>query len=464
MPRALTALLSFASLALPAAAGSLDEWEKATREGVEAELLRLAATLGSAGAFEEAAEEMRRCLSLVPTSEKAREELARLAGKEGRGAGGGARRTSHATCAALLARFAQEAAKAGELERAWLAWTDARLLGDRAPDLVWYAPYGLVVREQDRLRLDAGREFLDGRWRTRDEVERLDALHDAFAHPWILERDGTVVETTMPLRTARQVLFHAVSFRRHLIAQFAGEWDLRAPEGRLPILVARTQEEFQELATLHGGPDGSGNPRVAAYYLWSSNPLNPCLVTFQPIDSGTGRPLSIGFEQLAFTLRHELAHQVFFEYSRHKAPRPRPVAHHFWAVEGLAEFCSNFTLSEQGWRLAYLRRVPLGRGFFEANFAHCKAHFASLPSLEAFFAMPKEEFTTMAHYHQGATTSAFLLHSPRWRGPFLRLAEAVHQGGAAPGAWYRAEELASMQKEWAAYVAALALEGDAPGK
>jgi len=454
--RALTALLFLAHVA---AAGPLDARDKALREGIAAELVRLAATLERDGGFEEAAEELRLGLYLVPGSEPARRAMAALAGKRGRGAGEELRRKAHEAIAERLEGFAEEAAAEQDLERAWRAWTDARILAPSGSSRPWFAAYGLVVREEDRERLEAGEEFVDGRWLAREEVARQNERHAAWTDPWVLVCDGYEVRTTMPLRTARQVAWHAAAFRRHLLAQIAGEWDLRAPAGRLPIYVAGTQRDFQALAEEQGGPGATGDPQGAAFYLWSSRPLNPCLVTFEPIDVGTGLPLSVGFDQLVFTLRHELAHQLLFEYSRHGAPRPRPVDRHFWLVEGLAEFFTNFTLSADGWRLAYPRRVAAGSGYFEGNLAYCQEPLASLPALEAFFATPKSDFKTMEHYHQGAAVCAFLWQSPRWRGPFLKLAEAIHQSRPPPS-WL---EAARMQAEWEAFVAELPIEGE-PGR
>jgi hypothetical protein len=428
--------------------------------------LLLVAAPSEAEVLEAAARDV---LGAVATEED-RRVYALLAGRaapriEGRGAGAGARSDARARAASRLLDLARARGAAGDEEGFERNLTRALTLFPEAPapeGTVWFEPYLLWVRAETAERLARGEERVDGAWVSRERVARLDAAHASWDSPWIASDGRHEVRTTLPLRVARSVLAHAGAFRAFLLAELAGAWELRAPEGPLRVLVTATQAELQAKIRAHA-PDGAV-PDVpgAAFYLWDSRRAGPCVVTFEPRDAAGGST-RVEFPQLAYSLRHELAHQIAFEYSRHAARGGGPIRHQFWAVEGFAEFFAHYVPEARGFRLRHPRRIPSPAGFYEGGFAHCAKHLADLPPLAELLATPRARFPTPRNYHMAATAAYFFLHGDggRRRDGFLRLLAAVHRMEDRPDTFRRCFPDArdgELQAAWEAFVRGLPLE------
>jgi len=156
----------------------------------------------------------------------------------------------------------------------------------------------------------------------------------------------------MSLRIARQVFANVTAFRHFFLAQFAGLWDLRPPIGKLPVIVTATQDEMQDQMRRYSKNQISLKGFGAACYIFTNSPLNPCLVTFEPY-MATGKVTKIGFKQLVSFLKHEITHQLSFEYCKYDYDITKRCDYHIWVTEGIANFMENYKLSSKGWKLSH---------------------------------------------------------------------------------------------------------------
>lgn len=455
-----------ASAPAPAFAADLGKKEKACLGKVGAATRRFAKLLTERKEYASARAELCRFLLLDPEDAATRQQLAQLV-KKGRVTDAGsdvsiARRAARAECTKALLDFAAECEKAGDLERLWRAWTGAVFAYEATlPEgAEWFAPYGVFVRKEDKERLDAGGEYVDGKWLDATEMSALDAKHRTAKGEWVLEDDVHVVRTAEPLRSARRVLYQAGAFRRFFLAHFACWWDLRPPQGKLPIVFTGTQEEIRKKVAEYdpASSKDAADQLSAALYLWSNMPLNPCFVTLEPmLVSGEAHKLT--FEEIEQTLRHELAHQIAYEYSRHANPTPQPSGQP-WLAEGMAEFLSCYVPGPTGWRLEEDNET----------FARCREKADAMPKLADFVRLPKASFDTVELYAMGACFYRFLWEADagRHRAAIARVTELVHQSKATAATFkecFKADP-ASLQPAWDEFVRtlgppqAVAPEGD----
>jgi hypothetical protein len=445
----------------PAAAGDLAKREEAVHRKVGASTRRFAKLLAERKEYASAGEELRRFLLLDPEDDRTRQQLLQLV-KRGRAEDAGTdisipRRAARAECTKALLDFAAECERAGDVERLWRAWTAAVIAYEATPPdgAEWFAPYGLWVRKADRVRLEAGDEFVDGKWLDAREVAALDAKHSASKEEWVLEDGVHVVRTAEPLRAARRVLYQAGAFRRFFVSRFAGWWDLRPPNGKLPILFTGTQEEIRKKVAAYDHAGGDVKDLAAAFYLWTNMPLNPCFVTMEPIIASTGKPEKLTFDEIAPVLRHELAHQIAFEYSRHANPSPRETDTP-WVVEGLAEFLACYAPGPTGWRLVDENQI----------FVRFREEVDRMPKLADFIATPKDGYNTVEHYTIGAGVFRFFWEADggRHRASIVKLAEIVHQSKATPLSFSECfkDNPSSFQPAWDAFARTLGAS-EAPG-
>ena len=439
----------------PAAAGDLAKREKAVLSKVGSATRRFAKLLAERKEYASAREELRRFLLLDPEDAATRQQLQQLV-KKGRATDAGTdtsipRRAAHEECTKALLDFAAECERTGDIERLWRAWTSAVVAYEMKPPdgAEWFPPYCLWVRKEDKARLEAGGEFLDGKWLDATEVATLDARHKTSEGGWVLEDEVHVVKTAEPLRSARQVLCHAGAFRRFFLAYFAGYWDLRPPKGKLPILFTGTQEEMRAKLKQDPGRGGEDPGNAAALYLWSNQPLNPCLVTLEPVMASTGKAVRLTFDEITFTLRHELAHQIGFEYSRYADPAPKRLPEHCWVVEGMAEFLSFHAHEGAGWRL-----VPDHRD--GGSLIHCYENLDRLPKLVDLFSTSQDGFNTVAHYAIAAGVFHFFWDAEggKHRASIARLTELVHQSKGTEKSFsecFKGADPASFQPGWEAF-------------
>lgn len=328
----------------------------------------------------------------------------------------------------------------------------------------WFAPYRRWVTTEEARRLKAGGELLNGKWLEPKEVGELDRRHATWSDPWVLSDEVHELRTTLPLRTANGLLDYVGRFRRFFLEQVSDGWDLRLPSGKLQVLFTSTQEELKEcmkgeIEKLGGGgvPQGISG---AAYYLQTNGYLNPCFATLEPTDV-SGRAVRIPLDLALHALRHELTHQIAAEYSKHSFDRTRLVQHQFWVLEGIANFMQNYELEEEGWRLKHRRQIQVTpESYMNADFAYCRQNLGSLPRLAEFIALPRDRFVSVENYHVSGTLTYFLLHGAggRYRKPFLKLAEKVHQTRDGAGVFeecFGPQDFSTLQREWEEFVRGL---------
>ena len=379
-------------------------------------------------------------IALNPQAKLAKADLARMKGKKS-----APKKTavpliadrkskSLAKCADLLAPIAAAYAAAERSDE--LAQLVALMRAQTLPidnalakiQVVFYEPYLDWRRTKDVEKLNAGWEVVDGEWAAPAKVSELNKAHEDWSDPWIVGDDVHEVHTTLPLRTARQVLAHVAAYRRFFLGYFTGEWDFTPPEVKLPVIVTGTRAEMEEQArnathSMDGVP-----PQAAAVYLAGSGEGNPCFVSFE-IRGTDGNTTKVDFAGLLWPLEHEVGHQIAFEYSKHAAGNGRSTSVDIWAVEGVAEFMPHFQLVNGAWVLKHPRTIPMAGGYIEGAFAWSRDHAGKLPQIDTFVTLSQAEFMTVENYHMAATLACYLLEGKdrAYRAQFLKLLETVHQ-------------------------------------
>jgi len=294
------------------------------------------------------------------------------------------------------------------------------------------------------------------------KVAALDKEHAGWADPWLLSDEVHELKTTLPYRDARQILDHVAAFRRFFLSEFAGQWDLVAPTGKLPVIVTDSQADLmaQLVKASHG--QVPQNLQGAAYYMWTNGALNPCFATLEPRVTNAGT-IRVGLPELFRALQHEITHQLAAEYSKHASDRTKMIEHQFWCVEGIANFMVYYVRERDGWRLTHPKTQKMGSGLVQGAFSYVKGRLASLPGLDAFFATSRRTFLTVENYMISATVSYFMLEGAegRYRKPFVRLMEAVHRVHDSPTCFdecFEGVDRAKMQTDWEAFVRAIRLD------
>ena len=335
-------------------------------------------------------------------------------------------------------------------------------------DLVYFAPYVRWISRTEADLLEAGGERHDGQDLDAAAVEALNRKHSSWRDPWVISDDVHEIRTTVPLRQAKRILAYVGAYREYFLGRFGGVWDLQAPSGKLPIVVTETQAELQEqMQTYTGGQQmAGGQVQGAAFYMQTNGKLNPCFVTYEPMEA-TGRTFTISpddFEQLQIPLAHEVTHQIVFEYSKHDYDNRRQIQHHFWAVEAIANYMGYHAFDGTQWTLTHPRTIPMGSGMIEGPFAYCSNHVNDLPQLDAFMGLTHQQFMSVENYHVAATLAYFLLEGEggKYRGQFVKLLETVHKVRDRADLFetcFPGVDRGAMQREWIAFVKALQLDG-----
>lgn len=331
-------------------------------------------------------------------------------------------------------------------------------------DLAYFAPYRSWLAKADVPRLEAGGELIDGKWRDRTEVAQLDEQHADWRAPWVLADEVHELRTTIPYRRAKQILCYVGLYRRWFLDQFAGLWDLQAPKGKLPVIVTATRREMEARMRETTGARDEG-PAGAAFYLQTNGSLNPCFVSFE-IVAVNGPSVTVKeLDDILVPLTHELTHQICFEYSKHAYDDTRQVEHHFWCVEAFANHLGYYAFDGTAWRLRKPRqeRSPDGSHYSEGPFYWCQANPLKVPPIADYVRIPKAQFSTVENYHIGATLSYFLIEGAdgKYRGAYVKLLEAVHRVRDTADLFeksFAGHDLAAMQKEFDAFVAAITLD------
>jgi hypothetical protein len=377
------------------------------------------------------------------------------------------RAKAHPKCADFLADAAAAWRKEGDTARAdQLLW---RLLEHYPTDkplqrigLDWFSPYFRWMDRAEIERLDAGGEFVDGKWLDQDAVEELNKKHATWDNPWTISDDVHELRTTLPLRDARHLLAFVGVFRARFLREFDGIWDLKKPSGRLPVIVTESQDDLQAQMKKVTGEGSLPQIKGAAYYLQANRPCSPCFVTLEPTDA-TGRALKVRVEDVLIPLRHEVTHQIAFEYCKHDYDNTRPVRHQFWSVEGVAGAMEYHAYERGRWSVKHPRLIKFGEAAIEGAFAWCQDHRESIPPLEKFTALSQQEMLTVENYHVAATLAYFLLtgEGGKYRRKFAKLLETVHKVRDAESTWrdcFAPTEFATIQREFLKFVEELKID------
>jgi hypothetical protein len=470
-----SSLIALAALGAAARAGASDakiaalsKQERLAREKCAGDLVKLARALTGSKAIGAARVELRRAMAIAPTDSVCRKESSKLPPAAGEVADSADDKSKaaiepvHARCVTALVELLKAWDKADRPDEfARLATViHAELAGEQALesfDLEWSEELGLLFRKKDAARLAAGDEFIDGAWVDATAVAKLDASHADWKKPWVLSDGVHEVRTTMSRRTARRVLEHVTAFRRVVLDEFVGEWDLRPPKGSLPVIVTATQEQFRERVSAF--PRAAQMPSAAAaVYVGGSTPLGPCIATFEPRDTD-GSVKKIGWPGFLVTLRHEVAHQILYEYSKHGSAGAEIIG---WCSEGIANYLACFEPLKGHWRLRRRALTPFAIGYLPGPFAWVKSNLERVGPISKRLLEAGAPATAEA-YLADATLAYFLLEGEgrRYRQRMIRLAELVHQGRGDGGSFQKVfgkVDFAKLQAEWEAFVRSLEIE------
>jgi hypothetical protein len=469
-------------------AGDQTAEEKAATKTIEKELGKLAKSAAKGKDYAAAVAELELGLVALPDSKKLSKELAKAKKKHEKNAAkkkpaepkpefaaelGALRAAAHLAVSKALA----EAAVSCETEHPKRYTRYRELMQVHFPsqealdilDLAYFAPYFSWVSQSQLKALEAGKEEVDGKWLDADAVKALDARHSNWSDPWVIDDGVHEVRTTVSLRQAKQILAYVTSYRKYFLARFKG-WDLRPAKGKLPIIVTRTQAELKErmaeVAKKLGGaaPDMGGQGiQGAAYYLQTNSSLNPCFVTYEPTDA-TGATFKVTkFDQLQIPLVHEVTHQLAFEYVKYDYDMTRGIEHHFWAVEAIANYMGYHVYDGKAWTLTHPRTIPMGGGYLEGPFAHCKTNKNSLPALQIFMGLTRQQFLTVNNYHIAATLAYFLLEGEggKYKDRFVDFLEVIHKVRDEPDSFTKAfpgVDFDALQAEFLRFVEQIQLD------
>jgi hypothetical protein len=448
---------------------------------VSEQLVALARYCTRNKAYREARAELETVLALVPDSAPARQELDALADFPSdptrffSNNGERERSSAHARAAFKLAELALGYESAGDRAR-YDRWVEA--IQDNFPaetaekalkrlGLVYFEPYLEWMKPADWQKVDQGFETVEGEWKDPDEVALLDRQHSSRSDPWVLT-DGThELRTTVTLRLAKKLLAQVTAYRGFFLKQFGRAWDLRAPEGKLPIFFARNREEYQAEVMEVGKRLGEAivpPENAAAFYHLSERALNPCFVTLeaQTLD---GSLLKFGWDNVLLVLKHELTHQIAFEYSRAAGKPGNLPQRNYWVVESLANFMCFYTNDRGHWHLSRPRTIPTRHvGTNEVSpFAWCLEHEDRLPRLERYFETTPDRFMTEECYSVATCAAYFFLFGEhrRYRPGYIRLCELVHEHRATEKSFdecFPGIDRAALERQFHRFVSGIALD------
>jgi len=269
----------------------------------------------------------------------------------------------------------------------------------------------------------------------------------------------------MPLRTAKRLLTYVGLYTKFVLSELKPHMGLETPKGKLPVVVTETQADHfarlkEEVQKLGGNIEKA--PNGGAFYLQTNGALNPCFVTFEPMDA-TGKTFKVDFDGVLIPMKHEITHQILFEYSKTDYDKTRKIQHQFWAVEGIANFMEFYVPDQGHWRLTRPVKIAMGGGYIEGAFAYTKNNIANVPSIRDFVAVSPEKFLTAENYHMSATLAYFFLEGEngKYRESFFKLLETVHRIHDTADTFetcFKGVDKGAMQREWTTFVNRIQLD------
>lgn len=452
------------------APSSLLKKEAGVHKKVSDELVKLAKGCSKNKDYIKAEAYLRKALLIAPGQSKPAKELRKIQGKTGAPSERSLANISkledkaHKNCAKLLKQVALDCEKKG---CGGLFEKNVTLIKRNFPDgidlsdmkLVFFEPYLKWVREDAAARLKKGEERINGKWTSFEKVQELNQVHKKWSNPWEFNDGVHELRTTMPFRTAQRIMAQITAFRKFFLSQFIDAWDLQEPLGLLPVIVTASQAELKEFLIRDASVALANNFRGAAMYRWTNAPLNPCYLTFEPL-LVTGKTIKADFNNLKLSIRHELSHQIAYEYSKHDSDDTRRNEHHVWVIEALANFMQNYDLGPEGWTLSHDDKINSCAGYSEGDFAYSVRKLETLPSLEDFFRTPREQMGVPEKYHMAGTIAYFLLKGQggRYRKPYVSLLETVHKVTEDQDSYkktFKGVSFSELQKQWEEFVQAI---------
>jgi hypothetical protein len=429
----------------PAASrAELRQKEDAARLEASKELGRLAAFDALKSAFDDARRDYGRALAFAPKDAALAAELEKIKGRASSVQTADAdviaqrRAAALAKCAELL-EPAATAYAAGDLTDelgallALLREQDVPVDGlVKKLDLVVFEPYLDLRTKSAVAKLEAGWEYVDGEWQEPTKVAELDKAHSTWKSPWVFSDEFHEVRTNLPRRTGRQMLAQVAAYRRFFLSYFAGEWDLRPPAVKLPIIVTRTWEELEERCKANGDRVLFG---AAAFYVRSRPVGNPCYVSLQ-LKRRSGEPYAIDYSYMREIFEHELGHQIGFEYSLFAKGRAHGSRNFKWVVEGVADFLPNYDLVDGAWKLVRAKWRGPEHDQHVTGLGWCRDHIDKIPPLTEFVGIADTFLGSedRRNYNVANALSGYLLEGKNreYRQRFVELVQAVHREAATP--------------------------------
>lgn len=421
----------------PAAADAIRQQEADARAKSAAEMTDLAKFCERRSSFDDARKAAAASLRFSPDDAALKAEAARLETKKGTprpiaaGQIAAQRAKNLAKCTELLAPVALAYAEAQRTDDLGRVLALLRSVGAPAPklDIAFFEPYLEWHSKKDIDLLQAGSEYVDGAWIDAAKLAEMNAAHADWANPWIAADDATEVRTTISLRVARQTLAHASATRRVFLRYFAGEWDLVPPAAKLRINVMATRGDLDARLHIESPMAQPAAHDAVAWYADTPQAGNPCFVCFEALDP-RDKSIKLDFNGIRWSLAHEVAHQVAFEYSKHAKGQGRLTHAAAWAIEGLAEFAPYLDSVDGECVVTRPNGIPWRGHDVDSAFNWCRTNEGKIPPLEELIKMPRSTFLKGEDNGRIAATLAWYLLEADGRGHrrgFVKYLERVHQ-------------------------------------
>lgn len=377
------------------------------------------------------------------------------------------KRAAYDACAKAIANLVVFAGKNGNWDRfeERVEQLSMKLGSEAAVQLtgaVYFEPYRKWFNAADAKKLQDGGELHEGKWLDAKAVAKLDAEHADWKNPWLISDEVHEIKTVAPLRTAKTLLIHVGAYRELFVKYVADGWELKRPEGKLPIIVTLTQKDFVEQMEKDGNHKKGERVTMAAVYMHGSGTLNPVYATFEPRDQ-SGAVSTVGIDYVMTVLQHEATHQIATEYSYWNAAHDRIGGDfQYWCVEGIATFMEAWKLGRTGWKITHPNPANHARDE-DYSFAHSKENPHLPQSLKGFFDLSHDNFVKANHYEIAATVAYFLAEGEgrKYRQSFFKLCEQVHSNKDTPktlAECFPGADFEAMHKEYKQFVAGIKLD------
>ena len=329
----------------------------------------------------------------------------------------------------ILQPVADLAAKKGDLPvlwdvLSWLRWHAPQPPSD--DDVVYFAPYRRFVAKEHHERLVAGEDWFDGGWHGADEVETANAAHATWGRHWVLSNAYCEVRSTLPIRVTRGLFALATSYFGLVHSRLMDGWDLRPPEGPVVLVATERRKDMLLAYAQRFNRDYDDTGKNPGFYSGAADGVGPCFFTLELNDASAPNPRPP--EVLPKILRHEVAHQLCFEGSKHMKhtgpPTDRP-----WANEGVAAYMEDWELRESGWVSVHRTERPTPRGWSAARHPFGVAEtIDDVTPLAELVGLSRGQFMedAMHNYQQSAALMMFLLETPKTRGKTLEFLALAH--------------------------------------